>query len=172
MKNGLEVPADPGNSLVVLQLRCCAFTAKGPGSIPHGRTKILQAQEENSLKKTPTIQSTGTWLIHLNRRQVRHQGSQGKNTEVDCHSLFQWTTFCQNSPWPVHLGWPYMVAHSFIELDKAVVCVISLVSFLWLWFSFVCPLMEKDKRLMEASWWEGLTVGETGSCSDGWGHAQ
>ena len=53
MKNGLAVPADPRNSLVVLQLRRCAFTAKGPGSIPHGRTKILQAQEENSLKKTP-----------------------------------------------------------------------------------------------------------------------
>ena len=35
-------------------------------------------------------------------------GSQGKNTEVVCHSLLQWTTFCQNSPpWPVHLGWPY-----------------------------------------------------------------
>ena len=25
-----------------------------------------------------------------------------------CHSLLQWTTFCQNSPpWPVHLGWQY-----------------------------------------------------------------
>ena len=24
--------------------------------------------------------------------------SQGKNTEVVCHSLLQWTTFCQNSP--------------------------------------------------------------------------
>ena len=27
--------------------------------------------------------------------------------------------------------------------------------------------MEKDKRLMEASWWESLTEGENGSCSDG-----
>ena len=27
--------------------------------------------------------------------------------------------------------------------------------------------MKKDKRLMEASWWEKLTEGETGSCSDG-----
>ena len=28
-------------------------------------------------------------------------GSRGKNTEVVCHSLFQWTTFCQTSPpWP------------------------------------------------------------------------
>ena len=34
-------------------------------------------------------------------------------------------------------------------------------------FQSVCPLMEKDKRLMEASWWERLTVGKTGSCSDG-----
>ena len=42
------------------------------------------------------------------------------------------------SPWPVHLGWPYM-AHSFIELDKAVVHVIRLVSFLWLWFSVCLP---------------------------------
>ena len=34
---------------------------------------------------------------------------------------------------------PSWVAHSFIELDKAVVHVISLVSFLWLWFSFCVP---------------------------------
>ena len=28
-------------------------------------------------------------------------GSQGKNTEEVCHSLLQWTTFCQTSPpWP------------------------------------------------------------------------
>ena len=27
--------------------------------------------------------------------------------------------------------------------------------------------MEKDKRFMEASSWERLTEGETGSCSDG-----
>ena len=31
------------------------------------------------------------------------------------------------------------MAHSFIELDKAVVHVISLVSFLWWWFSFCLP---------------------------------
>ena len=63
------------------------------------------------------------------------------------------------------------MAHSFIELDKGVVHVIRLVSFLWLWFS-VCPLMEKDKRLMEASWWERLTEGETGPCSDGRDYVQ
>ena len=32
------------------------------------------------------------------------------------------------------------MAHSFIELDKAVVHVIRLVTFLWLWFQAVCPL--------------------------------
>ena len=31
------------------------------------------------------------------------------------------------------------MVHSFIELDKAVVRVIRLVSFLWLWFSFCLP---------------------------------
>ena len=33
----------------------------------------------------------------------------------------------------------HSMAHSFIDLDKAVVHVISLVSFLWLWFSFCLP---------------------------------
>ena len=37
--------------------------------------------------------------------------------------------------------------HSFNVLDKAVVQVIRLVSFLWLWFS-LCLLIEKNKRLM------------------------
>ena len=68
--------------------------------------------------------------------------SQGKNTEVVCHSLLQWTTFCPNSPpWPVCLGWPYTAWLSFIELDKVVVHVIRLASFLWLWFQSVCPLL-------------------------------
>ena len=66
----------------------------------------------------------------------------------------------------------HSMAHSFIELDKAVVHEISLISFLWLWFSSVCPLMDKDKKLMETYWWERLTEGETGSCSDEQVHAQ
>ena len=46
-------------------------------------------------------------------------GFQGKNTEVVCQSLLQWTTFCQTSPqWPSHLGWPHTVWLSFIDLDK------------------------------------------------------
>ena len=52
-----------------------------------------------------------------------------------------------------HPSWVALhdMAHSFIELDKAVVHVISLVNFLLLWFSSDCPLMSKDKRFMEAS---------------------
>ena len=34
----------------------------------------------------------------------------------------------------------HSMAHSFIELDKAVVHVISVISFLWLCFHSVCPL--------------------------------
>ena len=34
-------------------------------------------------------------------------GSRVKYTGVACHSLLQWTAFCQNSPlWPICLGWP------------------------------------------------------------------
>ena len=43
-------------------------------------------------------------------------GSQGKNTEVVCHSLLQWTTLCQTSPpWPIHLGWPH--GHGLVSLS-------------------------------------------------------
>ena len=63
------------------------------------------------------------------------------------------------------------MALSFIELDKAMVHVIRLVIFCDCGFQSVFPLMQ-DKRLMEASSWERLTEGETGSSSDGWGHAQ
>ena len=68
--------------------------------------------------------------------------SQGKNTEVVCHSLLQWMTFCQNSPpRPVHLGWPCTAWISFTELEKAIFHVIRLVSFLWLWFQSICSLI-------------------------------
>ena len=101
-------------------------------------------------------------------------GSQGKHTEAACHSLLQWTTFCQNSPpWLIHLGWPHM-ARLIVSLSQTRLC--SMWSD-WLvscdcGFHSAYPLMQKDKRLMEASWWERLTVGETGSCSYRQGHDQ
>ena len=67
-----------------------------------------------------------------------------------------------------YLSWvaQHGLTHSFNELPKeAVVHVIILVSFLWLWFSFCLPSHEGE-RLVQASWWEGL-VAETGSCSGG-----
>ena len=88
-----------------------------------------------------------TWGVHLSVSYLFafsycSSGSQGKNTEVVCHSLLQWTTFCQSSaPWPVHLVRPHTAWLSFIEWDKAVVHVTRLASFLWLWFQSVCPLM-------------------------------
>ena len=81
-----------------------------------------------------------TWGVHpsvsyLFALSYCSWGSQGKNTKVVCHSLLQWAMFSQNSPsYPVRLGWPYMACLSFIELDMAVVHVIRLDSFLWLWF--------------------------------------
>ena len=39
------------------------------------------------------------------------------------------------------LGWPHRAWLSFMESDQAVLCVIRLTSFLWLWFQCVCPLM-------------------------------
>ena len=58
-------------------------------------------------------------------------GSHSKNTGVVCHSLLQWTTFCQAfPPWPVHLGWPHTAWLSFIGLAKAVVCMIRLARWL------------------------------------------
>ena len=70
-----------------------------------------------------------------------------------------------------------------IELQKAVIHVIILASFLWLWFSFwgsgitvlsfsVCLLMDEDKRLVQAFWWDRLAVGKPGSYSGGQHNAQ
>ena len=52
-----------------------------------------------------------------------------------------------------YLSWVvlHVMTHSFIELDKAVVHVIRLVILCDCGFQSVFPLMQKDKRLMEAS---------------------
>ena len=67
--------------------------------------------------------------------------SQGKNTEVVCIPFPIGPHSVRPPPWPVHLGWPHTAWLSFTELDKAVVHVIRLANFLWLWFQCVCPLM-------------------------------
>ena len=99
-----------------------------------------------------------TWGVHLSMSYLFafsycSWGSQGKNTEVVCHSTLQWTMFCQNSPaWHIHLGWPY-TAWLIVSLNYTRLW--SMWSdWLVFWdcgFQSVCPLREKDKRLMEAS---------------------
>ena len=72
-----------------------------------------------------------------------------------------------------HHVWPYM---AWLIVSWSWTRLWSMWS-VWLVFcdySFhsVCPLMDKDKRLPEASWWERLTEGKTGSCFDGQGYSQ
>ena len=52
-----------------------------------------------------------------------------------------------------HLSWVALplLAYSFTELQKAVIHVIILVSFCDCGFHSVCPLMDEDKRLVQAS---------------------
>ena len=78
--------------------------------------------------------------------------------------------FCTMS----HQSWVTLqdMAHSFIESDKAVIHVISLVSFLWLQFSFCLPSDGEAKRLVKVSLREGLASGKTDSCCGGQDHAQ
>ena len=54
-----------------------------------------------------------------------------------------------------------MTKGSFTELDRLWSMWLDWLVFCDCGFQSVCPLMEKDKRLMEASWWERLTEGET-----------
>ena len=49
------------NSLVVRWLGLCAVTAKGPGSIPGGVTKILPAVWRSSIPPMPPLQIKGSW---------------------------------------------------------------------------------------------------------------
>ena len=105
-------------------------------------------------------------------------------------SLFAFSYCSWGSQARIGLPFPSPVHHIFLELSTMTCClglpymaglIVSLsqtrlfsVWSVWLifcdcGFHFVCPLRDKDKRLMEASWWETLTVGETGSCSDGRG---
>ena len=63
------------------------------------------------IEKLPTWRVAGSSSSAVISHCFSHcsWGSWSKNTEVVCHSLLQWTTFCQNSsPWPIRLGWPYM----------------------------------------------------------------
>ena len=139
---------------------------------------------ELSLQSSPvaywtSINLVGGGVVHLSVSYIFafsycSWGSQGKNAEVVCQSLLQWTTFCQNSPpWPVRFGWPYS---TWLIVSLSYTRMWSMWSFWMVFcdygFHSVCPLVEEYKQLIQASWWEGLAMGKTGSCSGGQGHAQ
>ena len=64
----------------------------------------------------PTDLGSSSFSVHHFAFSYCSWGSQGKNTEVVCHSLLQWTTFCQISPsWPTCLGLPH--GHGLVSLS-------------------------------------------------------
>ena len=92
---------------------------------------------------TPTDLGSSSFSVIIFAFSYCSWGSQGKNTEVVCHLpspvdhvLLELSTMTRPS-WVALHG----MVHNFTELDKAVVHVISFISFLWLWFSF-CLLSE------------------------------
>ena len=80
-------------------------------------------------------------------------GSQGKNAEVVCHSLLQWTRFCQNSPpWPPGLGWP---CTAWLVASLSYTRLWSMWSF-WLVFcdgGSLWAMVLKFLFLLSALWW-------------------
>ena len=76
----------------------------------------VQALSHVWLFVTPWIAARQASLSITNSRSHTVHGENPMNTEVVCHSLLQWTTFCQTSPpWPAHLGWPH--GHGLVSLS-------------------------------------------------------
>ena len=94
-----------------------------------------------SFNISPSNEYSGLVSFRVSDFSYCSWGSQGKNTKVACHSLLHWTTFCQNMAW---LMWLWSMWSVWLVLCDC-------------GFHLVCPLTDKDKRLMEASWWERLT---------------
>ena len=83
-------------------------------------------------------------------------------------SILKWFAISFSSglnspPWPVCLGWPYM---TWLVVSLSYTRLWSMWS-VWLvfcdcGFHSICPLVDKDKRLVEAPWLELLALGQTG----------
>ena len=83
-----------------------------------------------------SVISFNPFILFIKFSRQEHWGGLPFPSPVD-HVLSELSTM-------THLSWVALqgMAYSFIELDKSVVHVISLVSFLWLWFSFCLPFDE------------------------------
>ena len=93
--------------------------------------KVPWAEEPGRLQSMGSQRVGHDWETSLSLF-ILFMGSQGKNTEVVCHSLLQWTTFCKTSPpWLGHLWCPHTAWLGFIDLDKAVVVPLRFVYFYW-----------------------------------------
>ena len=84
--------------------------------------------------------------------------SQGKNAEVVCHSLLQWTMFCQNSPsWLFHLGWPYIawliVSLSYTKLESC-----DYFGYFSVIVIFILPASDRWGQEICASFWWSWTI--------------
>ena len=81
------------------------------------------------------VLSFGLFILFMEFSRQEYWSGLPFPSPVD-HILSEFSTMTRLS-WVALHG----MAHSFIALDKAVVHVIRLVSFLWLWFLSVCPLI-------------------------------
>ena len=79
---------------------------------------------------TPTSLGAHLLMSYLFASTYCLWGSQGKNTEEVFHSLLQWTSLSELSSM-IRPSWVALhgLAHSFIELHKAVIHVVILVKF-------------------------------------------
>ena len=104
---------------------------------------------------------------------ILSMGSQGKNPEVVCLSLLQWTTFFRTLHRdPSILGGPTGHGSYFHWVRQGCcVCVIRWLVFCGCGFSACLPSDGEGWEAYGSCWWERWTEGETGSCSDGWGCA-
>ena len=103
---------------------------------------LAQKQIYGSMGQKSVQKRTHTPTHNFSAFSYCSWGSQGKNTEVVCLQSIAFSrgphfvrTLHHDPSWVDLHG----MAYSFIELDKAVVHVIRLVSFLWLWFSVCLP---------------------------------
>ena len=95
------------------------------------------------------------WVLFMGFSRQEYWSGLPFPSPVD-HVLSELSTMTRPS-WVALQG----MTHSFTELDKVWSMWSDWLVFCDCGFWSVCPLMEKDKRFMEASWWERLPEGET-----------
>ena len=97
--------------IVILLLSCVWLCNPMDYSTPHSPVlhylpEFAQIHIHWVSDVTPSTWGAHLLVSYLFAFSYSSWSSHGKNTAVVCHSLLQWTTFCQNpSLWPIHLEW-------------------------------------------------------------------